>query len=411
MNTKTRKRVTVIGGGFAGLATACYLQQGGAAVRLLEKSDRPGGLIGTRRTPHGLVETAANGILNSGRLEALCAEAGIRMVEPRQESRARYIWRSEPRRFPLTAGEVLRIGGGLLGNLGKIGPRPGETITRWGNRILGPGATFYGLSTALGGIYAGDSDRMSASLIFGKSAGEKPGGARPPRPRVRGTVAPAGGMQELIEGLVGHLQRQGGEIVYGAEAGLVPGEPTVICTSAAQAAGLLREVAPEAAAALGQIEMLSLVTVTSFYQPVPEQLNGFGCLFPRDQGFRARGVLMNDAIFDGRSEYRSETWILGGALDPVVVDRTDEEIAAIVAADHARFTGRKETPLALHVTRWPKSLPHYDLKLEKVLAGLPALLTGTAGPVLLAGNYLGGIGLAKILDRAATVAGEMIERL
>lgn len=409
MNINTSKRVTVIGGGFAGLTTAHYLLRAGVGVRILEKNDHPGGLIGTRRTPHGLVETAANGILNSSRLEALCEEAGIGMIEPRKESRARYIWRGEPRRFPLTVGEVLRIGSGLLTNIGRIGPQAGETITHWGGRVLGAGATYYGLSTALGGIYAGDSDRMSASLIFSRGNKSTP---KPGKPRVRGTVAPPGGMGELIDGLAAHLKRQGAEIIYGAEARLIPGEPTVICTSAAQAAELLDESAPEVAAALKRVEMLSLVTVTSFYAPVPGQLNGFGCLFPRDQGFRARGVLMNDAIFDGRSEYRSEAWILGGALDPAIVDLSDDELGTIIAADHARFTGRRETPLGMHITRWPRALPHYDLTLERTLATLPAL----PPRVTLAGNYLGGIwrggiGLSKILDRSAAATEEMLEKL
>lgn len=404
MNINTSKRVTVIGGGFAGLTTAHYLLRAGVGVRLLEKNDHPGGLIGTRRTPHGLVETAANGILNSSRFEALCEEAGIGMIEPRKESRARYIWRGEPRRFPLTAAEVLRIGSGLLTNIGRIGPQPGETITHWGGRVLGAGATYYGLSTALGGIYAGDSDRMSASLIFSRGGKSKPKAAKP---RVRGTVAPAGGMGELIDGLAAHLKRQGAEIIYGAEARLTPGEPTVICTSAAQAADLLAEVAPDIATALERIEMLSLVTVTCFYRPVPEQLNGFGCLFPRDQGFRARGVLMNDAIFDGRSDQRSETWILGGALDPRIIELSDEELEAIIATDHARFTGRNETPLGIHITRWPRALPHYDLTLERTLPMLGTMPSG----IVLAGNYLGGIGLARILDRSAAAAEEMLEKL
>jgi oxygen-dependent protoporphyrinogen oxidase len=139
-------------------------------------------------------------------------------------------------------------------------------------------------------------------------------------------------------------------------------------------------------------------------------LNGCGCLFPRDQGFRARGVLMNDAIFAGRSDYRSETWILGGALDRVIVNRSDDEIAAIVATDHERFTGRQETPLGLTITRWPNALPHYDLTLEKALAELPSHLD-QAAPLVLSGNYLGGIGLAKVLDRSAAAVQEMLARL
>jgi oxygen-dependent protoporphyrinogen oxidase len=67
------------------------------------------------------------------------------------------------------------------------------------------------------------------------------------------------------------------------------------------------------------------------------------------------------------------------------------------------MTGRADAPLALYATRWPAALPHYDLALERTLAGLPPL----PPRVRLAGNYLGGIGLARILDRSARVASEM----
>ena len=396
------QQVTVIGGGFSGLTTAYYLLRAGVGVRLLEREGRTGGLVGTRRTPEGLVETAANGILNSGRLEAMCREIRVTLEPPRRESRARYIWRGRPRRFPLTASETLRIGLGLIGNVGRWRPRPEETIATWGGRILGQGATEYGLVTALGGIYAGDGQRLSASLILGPRE-RTGGGEQVPRPNVRGTVAPRGGMQELIDGLTHWVERAGARIEYQQRAEVDPDCPTVVCTSAREAAACLAPAAPEVGEALRQIEMLSLVTVTAFYAREAGDLPGFGCLFPRDQGFRARGVLFNDSIFEGRSGFRSETWIFGGAHDPGIVDLDEAALGEIVARDRERMTGRADAPLALYATRWPAALPHYDLALERTLAGLPPL----PPRVRLAGNYLGGIGLARILDRSARVASEM----
>lgn len=400
------QRVTVIGGGFSGLTTAYYLLREGLEVRLLEREGRTGGLVGTRRTPEGLVETAANGILNSGRLEAMCREIGVPLEPPRRESRARYIWRGRPRRYPLTAAETVRMAAGLIGNFGRWGPNPQETIAAWGGRVLGQGATEYGLVTALGGIYAGDGGRLSASLILGPRtrAGEA---EKPPRPSVRGTVAPRGGMQELIDGLTHWIEQAGARIEYHQRAEVDPDSPTVVCTSAREAADCLAPAAPAVAEALRRIEMLSLVTVTAFYAREAGDLPGFGCLFPRDQGFRARGVLFNDSIFEGRSGFRSEAWIFGGAHDPGIVDLDEAALGEVVARDRERMTGRTTAPLALYATRWPAALPHYDVTLERTLGAFPPL----PPRVRLAGNYLGGIGLARILDRSARVAVGLAARL
>ncbi len=400
----TKPTVTVVGAGFSGLTTAYYLVKAGARVCLIERNDRPGGLLGTLRTEHGLVETAANGILNSARLEALCADVGARLIAPRSGASARYIWRGKPRRWPLKAGESIRVLTGVLSNATALRGKPQETIVGWGQRVLGNGATRFALVPALSGIYAGDEQRLSAGLIFARRT---PDPVNQQKPQQRGTVAPAQGMQELIDRLTEYLQRNGAEFHFNQAAELRPGQPAAICTSASQAVTVLREIAPDVSAAFGRVEMLSLVTATCFYQRHPQQPQGFGCLFPREQGFRARGALFNDCLFEGRSQVRSETWIYGGALDPEIIGLPDDELRNVLSEDHARLTGVTQTPLSIHITRWPQALPHYTLELEQILATLPALPKGVA----LTGNYLGQIGLAKILSRAAQTAAAIVNTL
>lgn len=406
MNPAVKPAVTVIGAGFSGLTTAYYLVKAGARVRVLERSDRVGGLISTWRTEHGSVETAANGILNSALIEALCAELGVPLLATQPVSRKRYIWRNaSPRRWPLTVGESLRLGGGLLRHAGNWRPQPRETVAAWGERVLGNGATHYALVPVLSGIYAGDAQQLSASLIFKRTATSTNESKQ--KPQQRGTVAPRTGMQQLLDALTGYLQRHGVELVFNQAATVPANQPVVICTAVTQAAELLREVAPAASEALRRVELLPLLTATVFYERQLLQPQGFGCLFPRGEGFRARGVLFNDCIFAGRSEVRSETWILGGALDRTVLQLSDAELRELLKAEHARLVGAEEEPLSVHITRWPQALPHYTLELEQALAELPPLPKGVA----LAGNYLGQIGLAKLAERAARVAREITESL
>src|SRR5712691_9067728 len=232
--------IRVVGAGFSGLVTAYYLARDGFEVQICEQSARAGGLIKTIRTPHGLVETAANGLLNSTRLEALCADIGVPLLATRRDGRKRFIFRGQPRRLPLNASDVFTLGVRLAASATSLSPRQFETIAGWGRRVLGRGATNYLLVPALGGIYAGDPERLSASLIFGRAAlPDHLRTNRPARATVRGTVAPPHGMQQLVDGLSDYLKRAGVEFVFNRHAQAEANEPTVVCLSARNAAEFL----------------------------------------------------------------------------------------------------------------------------------------------------------------------------
>lgn len=395
------QRIKVVGAGFSGLVSAYFLTKQGYQVEVHEKSSRAGGLIKTIRTPHGLVETAANGLLNSARLEAMCAELGVPLLATRRDGRKRFIFRGRPKQIPLDLSEMLNVAWRFTRSASNLRPRQFETIAEWGRRVVGAGATDYLLAPALGGIYAGDPERLSAGLIFGRATlPDHLGTKRPERAKVRGTVAPLHGLQELIDGLCDYLNGAGVEFLFDHHAAAKEGCPVVVCLSAPAASDYLAEIAPEISQALGEIEMLSIVTVTCFYSPEAARLKGFGCLFPRDQGFRARGVLFNECIFEGRGPAHAETWIFGGALDPEAVKLSDQEISQLIADERERFYAQRDDALEIHMTRWPNALPHYSIDLERILITLPR----PPSNIRLVGNYLGRIGLAKILERAAVVA-------
>jgi len=395
------KQITVIGGGFSGMATAYYLAQNGAAVTLIEKQQRLGGFIGTLQTDQGPVELAASGIRSSARVESLFAELGLPLVQTKKESKARYLYRGRPRQFPLGPVETMEMGLRLAGSLitGRVRPDPAETMDGWSSRVLGAGASRYIVGAALQGIYAGDPARLSASLIFGKKE-------KPAKGAVQGLVAPPSGLSELIDALENKLLALGVKVRKGESATEDLSGTVVVCTSSKDAAGLIRKRAPEVAESLDSIEMLPLTRVTAFFPASENTIGGFGILFPRGQGVTALGVLFNTNIFPNRGAGHSESWILGGAQHPEVMDLDDDALFNLVARDRARVYGRTVTPVAIYPQRWPLALPHYDVALEQLLRKGFKLPEDT----FLAGNYLGGIGLPVLLEKAWTVAHQVKQR-
>ncbi len=85
---------------------------------------------------------------------------------------------------------------------------------------------------------------------------------------------------------------------------------------------------------------------------------------------------------------------------------SDRDLAQLIADERERFFGANDPALDVRITRWPNALPHYSIELERILTTLPP----PPPNIVLAGNFLGCIGLAKILERAAWVAEEFRSR-
>ncbi len=406
MNAKSKK-VEVIGAGFSGLTCAYYLVKAGFEVEIFEKSNRSGGLIGTLQTPFGLVETAANGLLNSELLEILAKDIGLKLLAPLKSSKARYIFRGKPSRFPLKVSEIP----GLLKFIFKmffakssILPKPNESLRAWGIRNLGYEASHYTIESALQGVYAGDPQKLSARLVLSMLTQKRN------KSIARGSRAPLAGMIELTQKLQDYLTSHGVKFNFGqSQLSLAAETPVVIATPAYEASLLLQSLEPELSVLLCQIDYLPVVTANLFF--AENSLRGFGCLFPPEESNIVLGVLMNDCIFEGRAQKAaSENWILGGAFvkeSAKFISQSDEQILELVLARRNLF---KKTfagdILGAQITRWPKAFPSYSLELEKLLPKLEPKNQN----VFLHGNYLGDLGLTKIIERSQKLA-QKIEAL
>jgi oxygen-dependent protoporphyrinogen oxidase len=386
------KEAHVIGCGLSGLATAWHLADHGFTVTVSDAAAGPGGLIQTRQSAHGLVETAANAFVWTDTVAEWFDRLDLAPVFARDESKRRYIYRDgRPRRWPLSIGESA----GLAARLGAatmslaLAARDGETMAAWGDRVLGGAARQWLLEPAMQGIYATPASALSARAIF---SGRRKGPRR--------MVAPRGGMGEFATRLAARLVERGVRFQFNTTVEELDADrPAAICTSAPAASRLLAPHAPVLAARIAAVRVAPLVSITNFYVPHGADVRGFGVLFPEAAGIRALGVLFNADVFDGRGRFRSETWIIGDRSGNLTAG-PDAALHQLLAEDRAALTGRQDEPVATHITRWPVAVPVYDdaiIDVTAALAGLPSWIA-------LGGNYLGRIGVAALLDHAADAA-------
>ncbi len=183
------KRVVIVGGGIAGLATALHLRDragevpGGLRVTVLEASDDPGGNIRTRRKDGFIIERGPNGYLdNIPATPALVRRLGLEgEVQKADESAAkRYLFRHGKLHL-LPVGPVSFLGSPVLslpGRLRVLGepfarPRPpdtDETIFDFASRRIGQEAASVLIDAMVSGVFAGNVRELSLASSFPKMA-------------------------------------------------------------------------------------------------------------------------------------------------------------------------------------------------------------------------------------------------
>ncbi len=136
---------------------------------------------------------------------------------------------------------------------------------------------------------------------------------------------------------------------------------------------------------------------------------GFGALAGPHSGIRGLGILFESEYAPGRAPegHQLAKGIYGGGADPGIMDKTDDEIAALMCGELGRIVGRTADPGWIRVVR--SSIPQYPIghvawlrQVDEQLAALPGLH--------LAGWGYRGIGVSSLGADAARIATSVISR-
>jgi oxygen-dependent protoporphyrinogen oxidase len=457
----SRRHVVVVGGGITGLAAAYALASGPNPPRItvLESSPRLGGKLAGAELEGIPVDLGAESVL-ARRPEAvdLIRAVGLAddLVHPATTSAGLWIG-DRIRAIPPTVMGVPTDAAATVDVLGEEAaeqvahepelPEPALTddvaIGRFVADRMGPAVTNRLIDPLLGGVYAGRAEEISlaaavpelfaklktAPSLLAATAELREIGQRRNAPGAPVFAGIRGGVNRLITGLEEDLTRRGVEIRrsatvrrisrnqagYELETGPVPvprlvqADAVIVAVPASPASRMLSELVPSASAELATVEYASMAIVTLAVRKRewPAAATGSGFLVPSVEGRTIKASTYSHAKWQWSAEAGGDLAVLrcsvGRLGEEYMLQRSDEELAALAAADLRRAVGLEAPVVGSLVTRWGGGLPQYAVghldRVDRVEAAV-----GEQAGLAVCGAAYRGVGIAACVASAGKAA-------
>jgi protoporphyrinogen/coproporphyrinogen III oxidase len=450
--------VVIVGGGIAGLAAAYFLRDADVTVTVLEGSGRLGGKLVASEIGGVAVDEGAEALLLTRPEGAgLVAALGLDLV-PAGTTTAGIWSRGELR--PLPKRQFLGVPSDMA-ELAKSGVVSDEGVARARRDLTDPaterdgdvsvGAYVGGrlgaevvdrlVDPLLGGVYAGLSAELSfdatltalsraarthaslaeaaGSLLPSASGQQSPG---PPRAVFGTLVNGLGALPDAVAKASGATVRTGSivrELVRTQDGGwrltvgpasapeYVDADAVILAVPARPAGRLLGEVAPGAAAGLGEIPYASMAIITLAYPrgAFPGE-RGSGFLVPAVDGRAVKAVTYSTVKWPHLlDELEIVRCSIGRFGEESLLQREDADLVSLAAADLADASGVSGPPAASRVTRWGGALPQYTVgHLDRVSRIRGSLPDGLA----VCGAAYDGVGIPACVATARSAADTVI---
>ena len=442
----TGARVVVVGAGVSGLVTAYRLLRSDLSldVTVVEASGSAGGKLATASVGDLEVESGPDAfVARKPWAVDLCRELGLELAAP--QARTAYAW-TERGLVPLPASAL-----GIPCNVDELARWPGlsrvgraraladlvrksrppdedESVGSLVRRRMGDEVAERLTGPLLGGLFAGDLDRLSVratfpelarwdrdfgSLIRGAKAAIKTATDAGPmflRPREGVTRLAAalldavGAERVVLDAPAIAIERSGDAFSVVAETGAFDAEAVVLATPAFASADVLEGSVPEAAAGLRQIPYASTAVALLVYPPgtaetLPEAT---GFVVPRGQAPMTAATFLSRKWPDERFGTRAVVRCFVGAVGSEdVLGSSDSDIVEALSRHLAALLPLPEEPEASAVVRWPRSMPQYEVgHLERV----QRIVSSPPPGIFVSGNAYAGVGVADSVRSAGEAA-------
>lgn len=443
--------VCVIGGGITGLAAAYELTARGVPCRLFEASERLGGLIRTEHVDGFTIDAGADSMLAQKTAAVdLCGELGLSdALLTTERPRGAFVLRGG-RLFPLPAPSVLGIPATwrqlaaytllpwparLRLALEPLVPRARvvteESVAAFFRRRFGAHTVDLLAQPLLGGIHAGDVERLSLPALFPRlAAAEQDGGSvlrwvhrTAGRADTDGAFRSlAGGMGTLVDALTRRLppgavalrapvtalaRGDHGWIVRSADSS-VACDAVILACPASAASALLAPIDDHVARLCGLVRYASTVSVALAWPraAIAHPLAGSGFVVPRAVNReRITACTWVSSKWTGRAPegYALLRAYLGGALDPEAIDAQDDELIDVARRELSAILSITGAPLFARVYRWRAAGAQHEVGHRARLREVEARLARHRG-LFVAGSGFRSIGVPDCIADGRAVA-------
>lgn len=466
----SEKKVIVVGGGITGLATAYYLQKEAREkalpikIKLIEASDRLGGVISTEKRGGFTIERGPDSIIARKKSALrLIEEVGLQDKIISNTAGKSYIY-ARGKLHTMPEGSFMGIPtkvtpfalSGLFSPLGKLRaagdfilpkgePAADQSLGAFFRRRLGNEIVDNMIDPLLSGIYAGDIDELSLmalfpnfyeieqkhrSLVIGLNKSmPQPSKTAKKAPSKKGMfISLSTGLEELVHQVENRLEA--GTVLKGTAVEKV--EKTLSGYQIKLSTGAI-EQADSVVIATEHYHAKKILSDYAFMEPfehmpsnsvanvamafpksaIERDIDGTGFLVSRNSDFRITACTWTHKKWPGTSPENMALLrcYVGKPDDQEAVDLSDEEIVDLVLKDLNKTMNITAKPEFHIVTRWRKSMPQYTVGHLEKMAKVKKQLNEELPGVYLAGGSFEGVGIPGCIDQAEAAVKKVIKYL
>jgi oxygen-dependent protoporphyrinogen oxidase len=442
-------KITILGAGISGLATAYWLKKAGWDVTVLESHSEPGGSMVSRKENGFLIDYGANsGLDTTPLIGELVAALGLtdQIVYADEIGNKRYILKNQilhalptsPFAFIKTDLFSSKAKLRLLAEpfIGRSEEGYYQSISQFVKRRLGQEFLDYAVNPFVAGVYAGNPDDLSVKSAFPKLyrleeiyGGLVKGlikGAKERKRRSETSKQSArmfsfrGGMQDFPKALAAKL---GTKIQFNCKVNKVVKHQNayqVVYELNDKTVGIDTDIvvsaipAYSAAAVFAEMDAQLYRHLKDIYYPpvkvlflgypkaaVVQALDGFGFLIPAKERKTFLGAIWSSTIFPGRSEdgLNAFTLFIGEARSPDLFENAEDSLRKGVLKEFEQIMGIDTKPVFIKERMWERAIPQYTLGYIEHERYFEKFEQHNPG-IFLSGNYRGGISVGDCITNS-----------
>ncbi|MFI3299606.1 MAG: protoporphyrinogen oxidase [Rikenellaceae bacterium] len=450
-------RAAIIGGGLSGLTTAYYLSKRGVSCVVVESTERLGGMIESFSESGFTYESGPNtGVIGNIEVVELFKELSgeCEVLPARSEAKRRLILKGGTLhelpsglcsgvRTPLFKfSDKLRVLGEPFRAKGKNSE---ESVADMVRRRLGGSILDYAVDPFIGGIYAGDPEKLVTRYALPKLHNlEQNYGSFIRGTIKRGKLAKAdraagiskeifstsGGLCQLTQALEKNIKKNGGEFILGHSAtvnplkeggySIVAGEKRIEAESVISTVpgyeleSVMPFIESDTMEKITSLEYAGVVQVAVGYNSLSEkmrsgQINSFGALFPFKEGSKVLGILFPSSCFEGKAPKEGAllSIFIGGARHKEIFEMNDKQIEELARLEIAFKLGIKKKPDLLKIFRHPRAIAQYEKSSGARFEAIKEIEAKYSG-LLLGGGIRDGIGMADRIKQAKLLSNSVL---